>query len=175
MKNVMIDFETLGNGKNACVIQVAACYFDDKTGETGETYKANIDARTSVKNGAQIDADTVYWWLAQSKEAIDSVTGGNLLDETQVFNELNQFLKPAKNIWSHATFDFVILMEALKRLGIKPNFSYRDARDIRTLISLAQLDHNSFKREGLHHDGLEDCKFQVKYCVPAIKKLLERT
>lgn len=170
MKRVMIDFETLGNGKHACVVQVGACYF----GQMHElpdvrTFKANIDAEDAMRNGAEMDGSTVYWWLSQSPEAIKSITAEPRLPEREAFEQLNDFLKDADEIWSHATFDFVILMEALKRLGIKPKFGYRAARDIRTLNALSTFDKNSIVREGTHHDGLDDAKHQACY----IMRMLE--
>lgn len=50
MKRVMIDFETLGNGKHACIVQVGACYFGD--GEIGALLKLNFDPEDCMKNGA---------------------------------------------------------------------------------------------------------------------------
>lgn len=174
MKDVMLDFETLGNGKNKCVVQVGACYFDRTTGEIGKTFEANIDARSAVMAGGQIDADTVYWWLKQSREAIDSILKEPLEDITIIFTRLNDFLKDAKEIWSHATFDYVTLQETLKQLNIKPSFSYRSARDIRTLVDIAGITVDKTTRTGLHHNGLEDCRHQVKYCVAAMDKIKRR-
>lgn len=167
----MVDIESLGVGKNCCIVQIGACYFDRLTGEIGETFKVNIDARSAVRSGANLEADTVYWWLSQSKEAIASITADPLLEITDAFNQLNTFLQPAKCVWSHATFDFVAITETYKRLNIKPLFRYSTARDIRTLVDLAKISVSSVVREGLHHDGLEDAKHQVKYCVEAFKKL----
>jgi exodeoxyribonuclease VIII len=173
MKDVMLDLETFGIGPNACVVQIGACYFDRETGELGESFKANIDARSAVKNGAVIDADTVYWWLKQSKEAIASITTEPQTPnsmEFDVFYALNIFLEGAKYVWSHATFDFVIVTNTLRRLSIKPSFKYTAARDIRTLVDLAGIGKMQ-NREGIHHDALDDCKFQVAYCVEALNKL----
>lgn len=171
MNDIMIDFETLGNGKNACVVQVGACYFDRTTGEIGRTLGFNIDAHSAMRSGAEMDASTVYWWLSQSKEAQESITRGPLLHIDDAMNTLNDFLEGAKGIWSHATFDFVILTETLKRLNIKPKFGYRAARDLRTLVDLAKITMSKFPREGVHHNGLDDAKFQVKYTVAALNKL----
>lgn len=170
----MLDLESFGNGKNACVVQIGACYFDRVSGEIGKTFKVNVDARSSVESGADMDADTVYWWLSQSREAIDSVTSDPKLTIVDSFNQLNAFLINAESVWSHATFDFVIVQETFKRLGIKPTFSFRTARDIRTLVNLANITVSKTPREGLHHDALEDCKHQVKYCVEAMNKLKGR-
>jgi hypothetical protein len=173
MTDVMLDFEAFGNGKNACIVQVAAVYFDRHTGEIGKEFKANIDAQSAIASGAEMDASAVYWWLSQEKAAIDSILQQPRREIFDVMDELNWFLNGATAIWSHATYDFVILTETLKRLEIRPAFSYRATRDIRTLLDLAgiQLKDQTLNREGVHHDSLDDCKFQVQYCVPALRKL----
>lgn len=170
MKDVMIDIETFGNGKNALICQIGGIYFDRKTGETSKHFKVNIDARSVEKSGGQFDADTVYWWLSQSRDAIDSITSDPKFDITVAMNDFNDFLKDADAVWSHATFDFVIVTETLKRLGIKPKFPYKVARDIRTLTDLAKVNTKK-PRSGIHHDALDDCKYQIAYCVEAMNKL----
>lgn len=169
----MIDIESLGVGKNCCIVQIGACYFDRNSGGIGKLFKVNIDARSAVASGAALEADTVYWWLKQSPEAIASITEAPLLPIRETFEKLNEFLKDAKCIWSHATFDFVAITETYKRLEMKPSFSYKTARDIRTLIDIFNISTNDTVREGLHHDGLADAIHQVKYCMSAFKRLGE--
>lgn len=171
MKDVMIDLETLGNGENKCVIQIGACYFDRNSGEIGETFKCNVDAKSAVQEGFELDAQTVYWWLAQSDAARASILADPKLPIREAFANLNIFLTNAKTIWSHATFDFVTIMETYRKLDIKPLFSYRTARDIRTLMDLLNVSVDKINREGVHHDGLADAIHQVKYCMEAFKKL----
>lgn len=167
----MIDLETLGNGENKCVVQIGACYFDRTTGTIGETFKVNVDAKSATDAGFQLDASTVYWWLQQSQEARDSITAKPLLPIRDAFHQLDVFLCDAKCIWSHATFDFVTVMETYRKLNITPTFSYRTARDIRTLVDLFNISINKTTREGVHHDGLADAIHQVKYCMKAFEKL----
>jgi hypothetical protein len=167
MKDVMLDFETLGNDKDKCICQVGALFFNNVTGELGSEFKANIDASTHEKYGGKLDAKTVYWWLNQSEPARQGLLS-NQRPVLEVFEELNTFLAPAARIWSHATFDFVILTDTMKQLGITPTFSYKKGLDILTLVYLAKLTFDKTPREGVHHDALDDCKHQVKYCVAAL-------
>ncbi len=170
MQDVMIDFETLGNGSNKCLCQVGAVYFDRVTGELGERFKANIDAGSHQKLGGVLDAGTVYWWLQQSDAARQSLLA-DAKPVTDVMSSLNDFLSKASRIWSHATFDFVTLVDTLRALGIKPSFSYKVGLDLRTLTYLAKVSPQDFIRDGTHHDGLEDAIFQIKYCVAALNKI----
>ena len=170
----MLDLEALGNGKNACIVQIGACYFDRDTGEIGETFKVNVCAHSATDSGAELDAQTVYWWLTQSREAIDSIVAQPRVDITVAMHDLNSFLSKAKCIWSHATFDFVIVTETFRRLRIKPLFSYSTCRDIRTLVDMAKLTIDKTERTGLHHDALADCEHQVKYCVKAFSNIKRR-
>lgn len=175
MKDVMLDLETLGNGTNKCIVQIGACYFDRETGIIGDTLKINVDAESHVRHGGELDAKTVYWWLSQSHEAIDSIIAQPRMDIVQAFDQLNIFLSKAKAVWSHATFDFVTIQDTFKQLNIKPLFHYRVARDLRTVVDLAKVTVDKQLREGTHHDALEDCKFQVKYCVASLNKIKNRS
>lgn len=171
----MLDLETLGNGKNKCIVQIGACYFNRETGEIGDTLKINVNAETHVRHGGELDAKTIYWWLSQSKEAQNSIISEPRIDVVEAFHKLNEFLSKAKAVWSHATFDFVTIQETFTQLGIKPLFHYRVARDLRTVVDLGKISISNQLREGLHHDALEDCKFQVKYCVTALNNIKKRS
>jgi hypothetical protein len=164
MNDVMIDFEALGKD---CPCQIGAIYFDRVTGELGKPFKANIDSTTLL---AQPDAKTVYWWLQQNKEAQNT-----LLTDKQhinhVLTDLVEFLKDAKRIWSHATYDFVMLQNILTQYQIPNNISYKSGLDIGTLVYLAGISIKDIVREGIHHDALEDCKYQVKYVTKALNEL----
>jgi hypothetical protein len=170
----MIDFESFSTGKLPVICQVGACYFDLGTGETGRELKLNIDAATSLKAGASMEMSSVYWWLGQSDQARASILADPKLDIVEAMILLNDFLSDADQIWSHATFDFVLLTETLKLLEIKPNFNFRAARDIRTLVSLSKVSVRLIPRDGVHHDALDDCKYQAKYVSAAHNAIYRR-
>lgn len=171
MKDVMLDFETFGTGPNKIVCQVGACYFDNVTAEIGAEFKVNIDAASHEKLGGKFNASTIYWWLQQADAARLSLLNPEPLDIFIAMGQLNNFLAPATRVWSHATFDFVTLTETLNALGITPSVSYRAGMDLRTLIYLAGVKTSKVLREGVHHDALDDCKHQVKYCVASLNTI----
>lgn len=173
MKDLMIDLETFGNGNNAAICQVGACYFDRVTGEVGDTYISNVDVSTSLKEGFSVDASTIYWWMSQCTEAQKSITEAVKYPVIDVMEDLNQFISKAKCVWSHATFDFVILMNHFKVLNIKPKVHFRSARDLRTLVDLSGITNfRKYNRVGIHHNALDDCLFQVKYTVDCLNNIV---
>lgn len=167
----MIDLETFSTKHNAAIIQIGACYFDRTTGEIGKTFKVNISPKDSVVFGADIDPDTVTWWMKQSDAARESVLKESGVSLKDALDSFNIFLQGTQNVWSHATFDFPIIMNNFIMAGIAPKINFRMARDIRTLTNLANLPHTESKRSGIHHDALDDCLFQVKYCVECLNSL----
>lgn len=176
MRELMVDIETMGTNINCPIIQIGAVYFSMATGETGDEYLINIDLEDAIKWGAQPDGRTVYWWMAQSKEAREGLLEPKPTYEDQALTDFNNFWSRAKRVWSHATFDFVRLIEAMRRRDIQPTVHYRKARDIRTLTGLAgmtreQIDTYQVERLGVHHNGLDDAKYQVAYCHECYKIL----
>jgi hypothetical protein len=170
MKDVMIDIETLGTRSTSAIIQIGACYFDRDTGEIGQTFSVNIDYLVSTEPFTTDEA-SMQWWSEQSQEAKDAVSANGVIIATAI-RDLYDFLDNDEVcIWSHATFDIPILLNAFQVLGLAFPIHHKKMRDIRTLMDLADHHGNPEEREGIHHNALDDCLFQVKYCVQAFNKL----
>lgn len=178
MKDAMIDLETWGTGPYACLIQIGAVMFDRKTGEVGKSFKIHVNPESSMAKGCEMDVSTIKWWMNQDQAAIKSSLGD--LDNSQLYalDEalilLNNFLSKCDCIWSHATFDFPIVTNLMRKCGIKPSFSFSAARDIRTLMDLAGPSVTGPERKGIHHDALDDCLHQVKYTTAALKAIVRK-
>lgn len=169
MKDVMLDLETLGTRHDAMIVQIGACYFDRMTGEIGEKFKATIKYRADIQHPYSLDYDTVRFWLYQSESARKSIMQGDV-ELTDALIGLALFLKNSELIWSHATFDMPILMNAFSEIGLKFPLGYRATRDLRTLMDLAQ--HKSeLPRGGTHHDALDDAIYQSQYAAEAFQKM----
>lgn len=175
---IMIDLETLGSTNQAAIIQIGACFFDPQTAEIGAEFKKNITFQSSIDAGLKLDGSTLSWWMKQSDAARASVTAdavgiADALHEFQTWVKDNETPGHPAKVWSHATFDFVILQSAFAKTATPFPFRYKLARDIRTLTDLADYDPFVDKRDGTHHDALEDCRYQVRYVCRGLEILRE--
>jgi exodeoxyribonuclease VIII len=172
MEHITFDLETLGNTANAPIVQIGAVKFKED-GTITDTFVRTINLDSLKGLGFIMDFNTVGWWLNQSDAAIKSVFGYNLdqVSLSKALFEFHQWIgKTADyNYWSHATFDPPILVNNYKALKKDCPIPFRLHRDIRTLTLLAGgID---VKREGIHHNALDDCIYQAKYISEGLKKI----
>ncbi len=172
MKDLMIDIETLSSATDAVMIQLAGVYFDRNTGECGEEFCMNIDENSCIDQGFKTNESTLAWWATQDQAILQAIRT-NTHDVKHVTEAFFNFYRSGGKdvqVWSHATFDFVIVQNYLEKLHKK--FMYhKNARDIRTLVNLSGVDLTAYDWNKKTHNALDDCKFQVQYCVDAMKKL----
>lgn len=165
----MIDTETLDIGENSVMIQLAGVYFDRYTGNKGESFCKSINIQDCLDQGFTVGGDTLNWWLTQKHETLKSI-----LNKAEPLGDtiwsFSHFVNNADFIWSHATFDFPLVQNYLKTLRCK-ELPFRGARDIRTLVDLSSVDLNNYDWDRNTHDALDDCNFQIDYCVDALNML----
>lgn len=172
MKDVMIDIETMGTKPYSVILSVAAIRFDVKTGEIGDTFYRIIDVKSAKKAGLIFDFDTVIWWSNQPEDVRNSILKGeNRL--LLVLHDLMMFIgTESRAIWSNSpSFDLSLIRNACERLDIDPIWQYWEERDVRTVSSLMPEVRKSMLREGIHHNALDDCMFQIKYLVATLSEL----
>ena len=54
---------------------------------------------------------------------------------------------------------------------MKPIWHYRDYVDLRTLVDLSNINIKNFMNDDVAHNALNDCLFEIRYAVEAVKKL----
>ena len=167
MKDLMVDIETLGTGRNAVITQIGACYFDRNTGEVGDTFLVNIRIQDCLDNGLEVDAGAIKFWFDQEHRDFLEAP----VDLTKALGQFKQFCKKGTIAWAHATFDFPIIANAYKVIKQGMPFPYRGMRDIRTLVDLSNVEYKKYKRIGTHHNALDDCINQVTYCSACFQAL----
>ena len=163
----MLDIETLGT----VITQIGAVYFD-WTGETGESFLANINIKSCLDEGLEIRYKELNFWL-ENKNAI--TWDKNTISITKALEKLTAFCRINKksSVWSHY-YDLEIINIACQKLGQKLPFHYSRWKDIRTLVYLAEFKGEKKNINLKTHNALNDCLFQIKYCCKAYSRLVRR-
>lgn len=163
--HVMIDIETMGTSKNAAVISIGAVRFDPDTGDVDPNhFYIKIDKYDADKHGV-ISLATLEWWEKQSKEARTEAFSGASTTR-HAAKALSDWLNPGDKVWGNgATFDITILESMYEALDMDVPWKFFDVRDCRTVEDLAEgiTSRDSIKREGTHHNALDDAIYQATY------------
>lgn len=162
MKNIMLDLETLGND---CIVQIGACYFD-WDGSIGDTFVMNVSLASALRYG-NVGVGELKFWLNNAGK-ISWLKDGK--DLTVVVQRLREFIKKDVCIWSHY-YDVMVLENVCKSLNQRLPFNHKKWRDIRTLVALSGLQQDKTEDDPKTHNALEDCFYQVDYCVRAFQLL----
>jgi len=171
MKHVMLDLETLGTIPGSAVISIGAAQFD-LDGSIGKTFKQNISATSCREIGLIEDPATHKWWSEQSKEAQDRL----LIDRKPVVEAASLFHAwfqscGAEFVWGNgATFDVTLWEAVCRKIGIQAPWKFWNVRDMRTVMHICDFDVRTMNRVGVHHDALDDVKFQIACVVQALQK-----
>lgn len=167
----MLDLETLGTIPGSAVISIGAVQFD-LAGNLGKTFQQNIRATSCREVGLVEDPATHEWWAKQSEDARQRV----LKDRVSVTEAAAKFHTwfigcKAEFVWGNgATFDVTLWEAVCRKMGVSAPWKFWNVRDMRTVIHLCDLDVRTMNRVGVHHDALDDAKFQVKCVAAALKK-----
>ena len=174
----MIDIETFGTKPNSVIVSIGAVGFNLKTGEIGSLFYTEISAEDCVKQGLEIDAATVEWWLKQSKEAQNSLVRSNTTKHKLKVGLLNlaryicNNYHPDASIWANSpSFDLVILKNAFEKVGLTAPWKHNKERDVRTLLSLIPEVKKEISFKGIKHYAIDDCKHQINCCCEVWKRL----
>lgn len=174
MKDYSTDIETFGSRPYSVILSIGIVGFDRDTGEIDDGIELNIDAADCVAKGLRMDASTVLWWLKQSDQARAAIAGGSSLEYAlkMLTNYLNDtgFDKQSR-VWGNGSgFDVNLLEDAYEVQGAKCPWQFWQARDVRTVVDLADLDKKAY-RDDNHHTALADAKAQAQMVIDGVHKL----
>ena len=161
--HVMLDLETMGVGPNAPIVAIGACRFDE-TGLYGETFYETVSLESAVASGAEMDPDTVLWWMQQSEDAYSEIVEADG-DAWEVLCNFTEWLKSEKidGLWGNgASFDNVILAQTYRRFRQPTPWPFWLDRCYRTEKSFSTVE---MVREGIHHNALDDAISQAKHLI----------
>ena len=168
-QHVMIDIETMSTSMKAAVLQIGAVKFDALG--IHESMQVSLDPRGQIKDHARImDMDTLVWWASKPswhKVLVDGVCQLRIVRD--VLGELNAFMHKMDTaevrVWANSpTFDLAILRDLHKDYGLRTPWSFRNERDMRTLMSVVP---NSCRVNRDLHVAVEDAKDQAQSVINA--------
>jgi len=164
MRDVMLDLETFGLKPGHIIRSIGAVEFDIATGKLGNEFYANIDELSCEKFSLTRDQGTVTWWNKPENAAAQEQLLLDILPVDIVCKKFCDFFQStgAQFIWSQGSnFDGVLLDEVMYRVGCIVPWKYHSAMDTRTAYRMAKFDPWAIKRDGVHHNALDDAKHQV--------------
>jgi len=169
--HIMIDIETMGQSADSAIVAIGAVAFDECG--LGEDLYLRISLEEAAKYG-KIDASTVLWWLKQEDAAREEITKKGTFDPKEASYVLSHFIRGNSDedgnvcIWGNgADFDNVILANWYKVLDKPVPWMFWENRCYRTIKSLNR--DIEMKREGTHHNALDDARSQAKHLIAIAK------
>lgn len=167
-KHCMVDLETLGSNPKAPIVQVGMVFFTREGIDVQSLL--TIDFDEALKYG-EADGSTIKWWLEQPKEAQETLFKNvrPVLEAADIVEKLIA-AQNANFYWSHATFDFPILLSWFRALGRKYPLPHRRCYDLRTLEFLAGPIEWT-PRKGVHHNALDDAVYQAEHAIKLLNNV----
>lgn len=187
---IMVDLETLGTTPTASILSIGAVKFNLTDLDTEEDLQSpercfyvEIISSDWTSHGRVIEADTVEWWMKQSEEArkifADRPEKLSAVTALAMFYKFVSENSEKVRLWANGiNFDTVLLRNLVAAIGTKlPSFPvpYWSEMDVRTLVKLAEnfggMNRSSVKKIGVHHNALDDARYQVLLVQEACRRL----
>ncbi|TVY40214.1 hypothetical protein LOCC1_G004069 [Lachnellula occidentalis] len=194
--NIMLDLECAAiNTHNPAIIELAAVYFDIDTGEELDSLCTPVSLQSSMEHGLITDDNTLGWLKREIPQTLQTSQECSI-SLPQAIMRLSKFVKKAMRetearrvkaglpkpwrsqpmIWGNGTMaDNTWIRSAYKACAMEVPWEYYNDMCVRTVVKQvwAQTGKDySLKplappRQGLKHDALSDCRFQIAYLVLA--------
>lgn len=163
MRHYMVDLETMSLENNAAIVQIGVTEFDEYG--AGRNFTRNVSLGTSVDAGLHLDANTISWWMNQTKKTWMK----DPIDLVQALGHLSRWIdddgKQDGNltIWGDgAAFDPAVLESAYEAIGFPRWWKYNQVRCYRTMKNLFP---DIIRIEKADHDALGDAFQQAQHLV----------
>jgi hypothetical protein len=187
---IMLDLETLDLSPRSVVTQCAfiAVSIDDPEVELRRVDQY-LPVQPQIELGRVMSFDTVLWWMKQEDAArlrfIEN--SGTDMEEllalvrsihrklTEVINQAGG--KQHVEVWARGPqFDVVNLATLFADCGLQAPWAYDRVMDLRTTMRLAGVKSETIDSSGITpHVAIDDCRFQLRGYIEAMKHLRGRS
>ena len=161
--DIMLDIETLGTRPGCVILTIGAVKFSPFNMQyPAQGLYLRPDIEQQVALGREIQEDTVLWWESQEASVREeALSEDNRESLESCAQQINRFFVGVDNIWAQGpAFDFVILENWYRSIGLPTPWNFWQVRDSRTLFGV-HGDPRTKNKEGLHN-ALEDCVSQAQ-------------
>lgn len=179
MRRVMVDLETLAIDPRAAIVSIGAVTFDEN-GPNGDNVFYSV-VETPFLQKRVVSADTIKWWSEQSEDAQRVFRMDGRVSLTSSLGAFNKWLgdMTMTEIWAGPShFDIPILETALREYGYEVKWSHRNVRCLSTLTKLCEQlgvkDGGDAVRRVMHHNALDDARFQAQHAAVMLRNLKEK-
>lgn len=184
--DVMVDIETLGTKSDSTIFQISAIAFDIKNGEHISKFNKIADISKNEGYEMSVDGGTLLWWLNTDKELLTKLLNEGEGSSTDLLGEFYNWLVSIDllgelYLWGNGIlFDNKMIQHQLESIGLKYPISYRNDRDVRTLVDLASVKLGLSNREIREryydasltpHNAFDDVINQINLVVGCYKEL----
>jgi len=173
--DIMVDIETLGTNSDSTIIQISSIGFDIITGK--ELYFFDECANITKNKDMRVTGATIEWWLKTNPTLLLDIINRQDQDSPTIIKKFYDWIKYlqknfATYLWGNGiAFDNVMIKTQIEMIGLRYPISYRNDRDVRTIIDLVGaklgLSEKDLKDKYnddtlVKHDGFDDCKYQIR-------------
>ncbi len=181
-----LDIETMDTRATAVVISIGICKFDPEAVDAvGPIEHVSLEVGVQIANSRTFSSDTFYWWVDQLvgmkqspfpkpveevQHALARVIDFIYTNSEQLEDD-NDGLYQDAYVWVRGPhFDWTILDNLAKQVGVEWPIRYDKVRDQRTFCSGEKYDPPENGEVFVKHDALGDAIMQAMFIQQVAKK-----
>ncbi len=171
MNAVMLDWETMGTGPGAAVVQLGAAAFNSVTGATDpeHDFLVDIDLTSALMLGGYTDRATVDWWRARGGFKRTDGPLREIRSALAAFSAWFLMYPKVERVWANGSqFDIAIAEGNYRAARIPCPWPYNAGRDMRTVADLAKEKGWVKPETEPAHEAREDARAQIKTLMSAL-------
>lgn len=183
----MVDVECLSLQEDAVLLSIGAVRFDPRGEDSWMTieypsrmFYTALPLEVQFEGfGGHVDANTLQWWMQQSKEAqhvFEESAAMHKHSISEALNGLIDFMGQCDGLWaSPAHFDYPKLLRLFRKCGLTIPIDFWQvhcAMSLKNLVDPEGKTHVETPLGFVGHNALEDAKkqaIQVQQCLRLLK------
>lgn len=162
--HLMVDIETLGICATSIVLSVGIVVFDDEYNIIDKKLYV-LDKKEQIKMGRTFNKDTLDFWNKQPDQSKEQFKTKHLYSIDEFKKDLYSFVSKydIDLVWSTAPNLDIACIQTLFEIDKNGSslipWNYNKIRDVRTVRDYLRTYP---KREGIYHNALDDCLYQIE-------------